>query len=271
MDMSGSHRILAPRDAVYAALNDPVVLQASIPGCESVTRVSDTELTAKVTAKVGPVKAKFAGDVTLSDLNPPESYTITGEGKGGPAGFAKGGAKVRLEQDGDETVLTYEVHANVGGKLAQLGARLIDSTAKKMADEFFTNFAARAAAYGAEAPSAETSRPPTAEPVSGPPTDPDGEQASLEPASPAPVSTAPDPQPADTNDIAPANPVEEPPASQPSAAAPQPSGAVDDTPEPEAADAPATPDSGGSRLTIPMLGWIAGVIALVVALALLFS
>ncbi|MEP3047863.1 MAG: carbon monoxide dehydrogenase subunit G [Roseibium sp.] len=143
MDMNGSHRIPAKRDAVWAALNDPEVLKVCIPGCDSLEMTSDTEMTAAVTSKIGPVKAKFKGAVTLSDINPPESYTISGEGKGGVAGFAKGSAKVSLAEEGDETVLTYEAKAQVGGKLAQLGSRLIDSTAKKMAEEFFTNFSAK--------------------------------------------------------------------------------------------------------------------------------
>ena len=140
MDMTGEYRIPAPRDKVWAALNDPEALKAALPGCESLERVGDDAFAAAVTAKVGPVKAKFKGNVTLSNLNPPESYTIAGEGKGGAAGFAKGGADVRLAEDGDATVLTYTAKADVGGKLAQLGSRLIDGTAKKMADEFFRNF-----------------------------------------------------------------------------------------------------------------------------------
>ncbi|MHA7772908.1 SRPBCC family protein [Roseibium sp. M-1] len=140
MDMSGSHRIPAKRETVWEALNDPEVLKACIPGCESLEKTSDTEMTAAVTSKIGPVKAKFTGAVTLENINPPESYTISGEGKGGVAGFAKGSADVRLTEEGDETVLTYEAKAQVGGKLAQLGSRLIDSTAKKMAEEFFTKF-----------------------------------------------------------------------------------------------------------------------------------
>mgnify|MGYP000061499684 CR=1 FL=1 len=140
MDMSGSHRIPAKRETVWEALNDPKVLKACIPGCESLEKTSDTEMTAAVTSKIGPVKAKFTGAVTLENVNPPESYTISGEGKGGVAGFAKGSADVRLTEEGEETVLTYEAKAQVGGKLAQLGSRLIDSTAKKMAEEFFTKF-----------------------------------------------------------------------------------------------------------------------------------
>lgn len=140
MDMNGTHRIPAKRETVWAALNDPEILKVCIPGCDSLEMTSETEMTAAVTSKIGPVKAKFKGAVTLSDINPPESYTISGEGKGGVAGFAKGSAKVSLAEEGEETVLTYEAKAQVGGKLAQLGSRLIDSTAKKMAEEFFTNF-----------------------------------------------------------------------------------------------------------------------------------
>lgn len=140
MDMNGSHRIPAAREAVWAALNDPEILKECIPGCESLEKTSDTEMTAAVTSKIGPVKAKFKGSVTLSNINEPVSYTISGEGKGGVAGFAKGSADVHLEEDGDGTLLTYEAKAQVGGKLAQLGSRLIDSTAKKMAEDFFTSF-----------------------------------------------------------------------------------------------------------------------------------
>jgi carbon monoxide dehydrogenase subunit G len=140
MQMSGQHRIEASRQAVWEALNDPEVLKQAIPGCEEIEKVSDTEFAAKVKAKVGPVSAKFAGAVTLSELDPPNGYTISGEGKGGTAGFARGGAKVRLEDDGAATILYYEVEAKVGGKLAQIGSRLIDSTAKKMAGEFFGKF-----------------------------------------------------------------------------------------------------------------------------------
>ena len=140
MDMTGEYRIPAPRDEVWAALNDPAVLKASLPGCQSLEKISDTEFAAVVVAKVGPVKAKFNGNVALSNLNPPQSYTIAGEGKGGAAGFAKGGADVNLTEDDGATILRYTAKADVGGKLAQLGSRLIDGTAKKMADEFFENF-----------------------------------------------------------------------------------------------------------------------------------
>src|SRR5580658_6161575 len=140
MDMTGERRIPAPRQQVWEGLNDPETLKAAIPGCQSIDKVSDTEFTAKVRAKVGPVSANFAGKVTLTDLNPPAGYTISGEGSGGVAGFAKGSAKVSLDDAGAETVLRYGVQAQVGGKLAQIGSRLIDATSRKMADEFFNRF-----------------------------------------------------------------------------------------------------------------------------------
>ena len=140
MKLTEEIRIGAPREAVYAALNDPEVLRQSIPGCEELEKVSDTELSAVVRAKVGPVRARFRGDVTLLDLNPPESYTLKGQGKGGAAGFARGEASVRLTEDGDATLLHYDVNASVGGKLAQLGSRLVDNSAKSLAAEFFENF-----------------------------------------------------------------------------------------------------------------------------------
>ncbi len=147
MEMKGAYLIPAPRAAVWAALNDVDVLKAAIPGCETINRLSATQIEATVVAKVGPVKASFKGLVTLSDLDPPNGYTISGEGKGGVAGFAKGGAKVRLTDDPAGTLLGYEVTASVGGKLAQIGSRLIDSTAKKLADEFFASFGRLAAAH----------------------------------------------------------------------------------------------------------------------------
>src|ERR1700722_14451829 len=140
MEMHGELRIPAPRADVWAKLNDPDVLKTCIPGCESVDKVAYTEFTAKVVARVGPVKASFSGKVTLTDLDPPAGYTITGEGTGGVAGFAKGSAKVSLDDAGAETVLRYGVQAQVGGKLAQIGSRLIDATSRKMADEFFKSF-----------------------------------------------------------------------------------------------------------------------------------
>lgn len=140
MDLTGEERIAASRDTVWKALNDPGILKACIPGCESLERISDTELETTVGVKIGPVKARFNGKVELSNLNPPLSYTISGEGKGGVAGFAKGGADVTLTEAGGETVLAYVVKADVGGKIAQVGSRLIASTSKKLATQFFENF-----------------------------------------------------------------------------------------------------------------------------------
>jgi carbon monoxide dehydrogenase subunit G len=158
MDMTGEYRIAAPREKVWQALNDPVILKQCIPGCDSLEKVSATEMNGKVTAKVGPVTARFSGKVTLSELDPPNSYKISGEGTGGPAGFARGGAAVSLKDDGAGTALSYKVDANVGGKLAQIGSRLIDGTARKMADEFFAKFAAIVGAAEA-ATTAEASVP----------------------------------------------------------------------------------------------------------------
>lgn len=145
MDMNDSQRIEAPREVVWAALNDPEVLKACIPGCESINKLSDTEMEASVVLKIGPVKASFGGKVSFSNIDPPNGYTISGEGQGGVAGHARGGADVRLEADGEATILHYDVKAEVGGKIAQLGSRLIDSTAKKLAGEFFSNFAEQVA------------------------------------------------------------------------------------------------------------------------------
>ena len=151
MEMTGEFRIPAPRQRVWEGLNDPEILKSSIPGCQSIEKVSDTEFTAKVVAQVGPVKANFSGKVMLSDLDPPQSYTIAGEGSGGVAGFAKGSAKVNLDEEGTETLLHYSVQAHVGGKLAQIGSRLIDSVARKMAENFFARFVAAVAPEAASA------------------------------------------------------------------------------------------------------------------------
>jgi uncharacterized protein len=139
--IEGEERIAAPLQKVWEALNDPDVLRQTIPGCQSLEKKSDTEMAATVVVKIGPIKATFNGEVTLRNLNPPHSYTIQGEGKGGIAGFAKGGADVTLTADGPEaTILRYAARADVGGKIAQLGSRLIASTSKKLATQFFENF-----------------------------------------------------------------------------------------------------------------------------------
>lgn len=141
MEMHGNERIPAPRQKVWEALNDPDVLRQCIPGCQSLEKTGENEMAARVKVKIGPVSATFDGNVTLENIEAPHSYTISGEGKGGVAGFAKGGADVVLEEEGSETELRYDVKAQVGGKIAQLGSRLIDSTAKKLAGQFFSNFA----------------------------------------------------------------------------------------------------------------------------------
>lgn len=140
MEISGEERIAAPREKVWAALNDPEILRQCIPGCQTLEQKSPTELAATVKLKIGPVSASFSGEVTLSDINAPESYRISGEGKGGIAGFAKGFADVSLAEDGSDTILTYKADAQVGGKLAQLGSRLIGSTSQKLAQQFFADF-----------------------------------------------------------------------------------------------------------------------------------
>jgi uncharacterized protein len=142
MNMNGSQVIEASRETVWKGLNDPKILQACIPGCDKIESSSPTEMKATVVVKVGPVKASFAGEVTLSDLNPPESYRISGKGQGGFAGFATGGATVKLTAlSPTQTQMDYTVDAQIGGKLAMLGSRLIDSTAQSLAGQFFTKFA----------------------------------------------------------------------------------------------------------------------------------
>ena len=149
MTMSGEVQLSAKRDRVWAMLNDPVVLKSCIPGCEQLDKNAENEFQAVATIKVGPVKARWKGKVRLSDLDPPNSYRISGEGEGGVAGFAKGGAQVSLADKDGGTLLSYKVEAQIGGKLAQLGQRLINSAAKKTADDFFAKFADAAAAQPA--------------------------------------------------------------------------------------------------------------------------
>src|SRR3978361_27293 len=164
MDMTGERRIPAPRQTVWEALNDPEVLKASIPGCESLEKIGDDQRKATAAVKIGPMAARFSGKVQLSDIDPPNGYRISGEGQGGVAGFAKGGANVALKDDGADTLLSYQVNAQVGGKLAQLGGRLIDATAKQMADAFFDRFSKQVQAMSPAAPDLATA-PSAAEPV----------------------------------------------------------------------------------------------------------
>jgi carbon monoxide dehydrogenase subunit G len=176
MEIKGEYKIAAPREKVFAALNDQAVLQACIPGCESLEKTSDTEMKAKVRMRIGPVSASFSGKVTLSDIDPPNGYRISGEGQGGAAGFAKGGAVVTLREDAGDTVLNYNVDAQVGGKIAQVGARLIDGTAKKLADEFFSKFATMVGG------------PPPAAAVAGTPSDAPPAPDTVSPPSPLPAA-----------------------------------------------------------------------------------
>jgi carbon monoxide dehydrogenase subunit G len=145
MTMNGEVQLAAPRDVVWAKLNDAEVLKQCIPGCEELNKTSDTEFNAVATIKIGPVKARFKGRVQLSEMDPPNGYKISGEGEGGVAGFAKGGAVVKLSDKDGGTLLSYDVESQIGGKLAQLGQRLVQGTAKKLADDFFNKFAAAVA------------------------------------------------------------------------------------------------------------------------------
>ena len=162
MEMSGEQRIPLPQQQVWEALNDPEILKGCIPGCESIERVSDNEYKVTMTAAVGPVKAKFSGKLQLADLDPPNAYSLAFEGSGGAAGFGKGSAQVRLVPEGnDATLLTYKATASVGGKLAQIGSRLIDGVARKMADDFFQRFNNAVAPAGQPANQMPGSVPPS--------------------------------------------------------------------------------------------------------------
>ena len=164
MEMSGEQLVPAPQKVVWDALNDPQMLKASVPGCESIERTGDNEFQVLMVARVGPVSAKFKGRLALSDVKPPDSYSISFEGQGGPAGFAKGGAQVRLSPEGEKTKLSYDVKASVGGKLAQIGSRLVDAAAKKVADDFFRNFNQKVgAAHASEDPTVVLEPPPREE------------------------------------------------------------------------------------------------------------
>jgi carbon monoxide dehydrogenase subunit G len=162
MEMTGEQLVAAPQKVVWDALNDPAVLKACVPGCESIERTGDNEYLVLMVARVGPVSAKFRGRLILSDIKPPESYSLTFEGQGGAAGFAKGSAHVRLATQGLMTRLSYDVKASVGGKLAQIGSRLVDAAAKKVADDFFRNFNEKVGG-GSGGDGDTTVRPPAAD------------------------------------------------------------------------------------------------------------
>ena len=233
MKMNGEFRVPTDRETVWRALNDPEVLKECLPGCREIEKTSETEMTATLALKVGPVKATFAGGVTLSDLDPPNSYTLSGQGQGGAAGFASGEARVRLEEDGDGTVVHYDVDAKVGGKLAQIGSRLIDSTAKKLAKQFFDSLAEKLGG-GEEAEEAQAAAPDAPEP---------------EPAAPAQPEPPADPAPA--------------PADAPAESAP-----AEDAPADPAGPplAPAT-----QRMGLPTAAWAAAVVVVAVVLILVFT
>jgi uncharacterized protein len=158
MEMTGEQLIALPQVDVWRALNDPEVLKACIPGCEAIDKTSENEYRVAMTAAVGPVKAKFSGKLVLSDLQPPNSYSLSFEGSGGAAGFGKGGAQVSLKPEGPATRLSYTAKASVGGKLAQVGSRLIDGVAKKMADDFFTAFNRKVAGQAPQGQAASSAR-----------------------------------------------------------------------------------------------------------------
>ncbi len=234
MKMNGEFRVPTDRETVWRALNDPEVLKECLPGCQEIEKTSDTEMTATLALKVGPVKATFAGGVTLSELDPPNGYTLSGQGQGGTAGFASGEAKVRLVEDGGETVVQYEVDAKVGGKLAQIGSRLIDSTAKKLSKQFFDSLA---------------------EKLGG------GEEAEPEAAAAAPApASAPD---APAQPEAPAEPAVPPAADPPAEDAP-----AEDAP---AADAGPPLAPAAKRMGLPTAAWAAAVVAVAVVLILVFT
>jgi uncharacterized protein len=220
MDLTGEYRIPAPRAKVWDALNDPVILKQCIDGCEELNKEGDNAFTAKVTAKVGPVKAKFAGKVTLENIDAPNGYTIRGEGQGGVAGFAKGSADVSLKEEGAETVLTYLARAEVGGKLASVGSRLVEGVAKKTADDFFGKFSRIVGEAGVAASAQmqqgaiqDTPRgAPSVEPVSTPVVPPDPRTAPLPEGNPhdaleaQAITAEPSPPPPTGLGVAPAHP-----------------------------------------------------------------
>jgi hypothetical protein len=258
MEMTGECRIPAPRQRVWEGLNDPEILKQCIPGCQTLEKVSDTEFNGRVVASVGPVKATFGGKVTLSDLDPPQSYTISGEGSGGVAGFAKGGAKVNLAEDGAATLLTYAVQAQVGGKLAQVGSRLIDGVARKMANDFFGHFAAvmvpeQAAPAAAEAVPSEA--PPTA-PVA------EAERAAVIQANLRETTTRVLGSLAGREERVP--PVETPPPTPPPAAAAGPEQNAVETPLP-------TPSSQPASTRLPPAVWVTGLAVIVILLLYFFT
>ena len=235
MKMNGEFRVPTDRETVWRALNDTAVLKECLPGCQEIEKTSDTEMTATLVIKVGPVKATFKGGVTLSDLDPPNGYTLSGQGQGGTAGFASGEARVNLVEEDGARVVQYDVDAKVGGKLAQIGSRLIDSTAKKLAKQFFDKLAETLG--GGEQAEAKDEAAPEPEAA-----------ASDKPDEPAP---APDPAPAPPE-----------PAASPAGAK------SEGAPAPDAG--PPLP-AAAQRKGLPTAAWAAAVVAVAVVLILVFT
>ena len=244
MKMNGEFRVPTDRETVWRALNDPEVLKECLPGCQVIEKTSETEMTATLVIKVGPVKATFAGGVTLSDLDPPNGYTISGQGQGGAAGFASGEAKVKLVEEDGATVVQYDVDAKVGGKLAQIGSRLIDSTAKKLSKQFFDSLAEKLG--GGEEAEAEDA---SAE---------DAAAAEPEPAAPA--------QPEPPADSAPPSPEPVAPPSEPAAT---PADDAAESAPAEAAGPPLAP--AAQRKGLATAAWVAAVVVVAVVLILVFT
>jgi len=280
MDMNGVARIPAPQSVVWEALNDPEALKQAITGCEELERDGDNAFTARVRAKVGPVSARFGGRVELQDLKPLHSYRIVGEGAGGAAGFAKGGAVVRLEADGpDATLLKYEVDASVGGKLAQIGSRLIDGAARKMADDFFTKFGAIAAERASTVALAPA--PPAAEEQTGTPQAPSAPAQPADPSAPSVQVSAGSPAPTRIESSSVHNRVEPLAAPAPAPAPPpvhqeqqEQAGATLSTEarlaKDKAAEASPPTISPDPNSGIPGLMWVAGIGLLVAILLFVF-
>jgi carbon monoxide dehydrogenase subunit G len=259
MQIQGERRIAAPRERVWEALNDPDVLRACIPGCEDLKRLSDNQFEGRVTAKVGPVKATFGGIATLSDVHPPEGYTLTGEGKGA-AGFAKGSAIVKLREEGMVTILTYEASAQVGGRLAQVGGRLIEGTTRKLSDAFFDRFAEQIGAAPAAEPVAPTPQPTTPTPA-------------VQPATPEPAAH-PQETPAPRPEAAPVSPPVAAPIPPAGAATPAPSSttALHTQGHAEAATRPSprADDSPAEKGLSPRV-WIIAIVAIVLLMLWMFG
>ncbi len=257
MKMKGEFQVPTDRETVWRALNDTEVLKECLPGCQEIEKTSDTEMAATLVIKVGPVKATFKGGVTLSDLDPPNGYTISGQGQGGTAGFASGEAKVKLVAEEGATVVQYDVDAKVGGKLAQIGSRLIDSTAKKLAKQFFDKLAEKLGggenAETAAQPAQEAAAAAPDEPAPSP--DPAPETEAAKPAESVPPSAEPAPLP----DPAPASPEPTaPPADAPPEGAP-------------AADAGPPLPAAVQRKGLPTAAWAAAVVVVAVVLILVFT